>query len=54
MDDPWSHLLFINHVMPMRGYHLPMFWATNSIIVNDTTYYRSHTPNALAFSSLSI
>ncbi|MFQ6642965.1 hypothetical protein Gotur_018052 [Gossypium turneri] len=38
----------------MRGYHLPMFWAMNSTIVNNVTYYRSHTPNALAFSSLSI
>ncbi|KAA3476898.1 Pregnancy zone [Gossypium australe] len=28
--------------------------AMNSTIVNDTTYYRSCTPNAPAFSSLSI
>ncbi|KHG13542.1 hypothetical protein F383_18696 [Gossypium arboreum] len=40
--------------MPMRGHHLPMFWAMNSTIVNDATDYRSSTPNALAFGSLSI
>ncbi|KHG06749.1 Pregnancy zone [Gossypium arboreum] len=40
--------------MPMRGYHLPMSQAINFTIVNDATYYKSHTPNALAFDSLSI
>ncbi|KHG14894.1 hypothetical protein F383_17660 [Gossypium arboreum] len=39
--------------MPMRGYHLPMFQDMNSTIVHNTTYYRSHTPNAPTFSSLS-
>ncbi|KHG19354.1 hypothetical protein F383_26297 [Gossypium arboreum] len=38
----------------MRGYHLLTSQAMNSTVVNDTTYYRSRTPNALAFGSLSI
>ena len=40
--------------MPMRGYHLPIPRAMNSTIVNDATNYRSRTPNAPAFGSLSI
>ncbi|KHG13376.1 hypothetical protein F383_19467 [Gossypium arboreum] len=39
--------------MPMRGCHLPMSRAMNSTIVNDTTYYKSRTPNTPAFNSLS-
>ncbi|KHG26287.1 Pregnancy zone [Gossypium arboreum] len=54
MKDTWSCLPFIGHVMPMRGYHLPMSRAMNSIVVNDATYYRSRTPYAPAFYSLSI
>ncbi|KHG03206.1 hypothetical protein F383_27493 [Gossypium arboreum] len=40
--------------MSMRRYHLPMSGAMNSTIMNDATYCRSRTPNALAFDSLSI
>ncbi|KHG17553.1 Vesicle-associated membrane protein [Gossypium arboreum] len=54
MNNWWPRLLFINHVMPMRAYHLPMFWVMNSTVVNDTIDYRSRTPNASTFSSLSI
>ncbi|KHG08589.1 Phosphoglycerate kinase [Gossypium arboreum] len=54
MNDPWPHFIFINYVIPMRGYHLPMSQAINSTIVNDTTYCTSRTPNIPAFSSLSI
>ncbi|KHF98605.1 hypothetical protein F383_37737 [Gossypium arboreum] len=54
MNDPWPCLLFIYHVMPMRGYHLPISQAMNSIILNDVTYYRRHIPNAPDFGSLSI
>ncbi|KHG04410.1 hypothetical protein F383_29261 [Gossypium arboreum] len=45
MNNPWQRLLFIYHVMSMRGYHLPMSWAMNSTIVNDATYYRSRITN---------
>ncbi|KAH1038569.1 hypothetical protein J1N35_040312 [Gossypium stocksii] len=38
----------------MKGYHLPISWAMNSTDVNDATYCRSHTPNAPAFSFLSV
>ncbi|KHG03204.1 hypothetical protein F383_26532 [Gossypium arboreum] len=54
MNDPWPRLLFINHVIPMRGYNLTMSQAMNYTIVNDATCYRIRTPNTLAFGSLSI
>ncbi|KHG30284.1 hypothetical protein F383_16133 [Gossypium arboreum] len=40
--------------MSMRGYHLLISRTMNSIIVNNATYCRSCTPNALAFGSLSV
>ncbi|KHG25790.1 Acetaldehyde dehydrogenase [Gossypium arboreum] len=54
MNDIWPRLLFINHVIPVRGYHSTMSRAMNSTIVNEATYCRSHTPNAPIFDSLSI
>ncbi|KHG21233.1 Pregnancy zone [Gossypium arboreum] len=54
MNDPWPRLLFINHVMPMRGYHLPISRSMNFTIVNDATYYKSRISNTPAFGSLSI
>ena len=38
----------------MKRYHLPMCQAMNSTVMNDSTYYRSRTPNAPALGSLSI
>ncbi|KHG01934.1 Ribosomal RNA small subunit methyltransferase A [Gossypium arboreum] len=40
--------------MPMRGYHLRMSWAMNSMIVDDATYCISCMPNTPTFGSLSI
>ncbi|KHF98149.1 hypothetical protein F383_37234 [Gossypium arboreum] len=54
MNSSGPRLLFINHVMPIKGYHLPMFWAINSIVMNNATYDRSRTPSAPAVSFLSI
>ncbi|KHG28207.1 Sodium-coupled neutral amino acid transporter 1 [Gossypium arboreum] len=54
MNDSWSCLLFIYHVMPMRGYHLPISRAMNFTVVNDATNCRSCIPNAPTFGSLSI
>ena len=38
----------------MRGYYLPMSQSMISVVVNDTAYCKSCTPNAPAFNSLSI
>ncbi|KHG18774.1 hypothetical protein F383_01878 [Gossypium arboreum] len=54
MNNSEPRLLFINHAMSTRGYHLSMSRAMNSNVVNDTIYYRSHIPNTPTFGSLSI
>ncbi|KHG03040.1 hypothetical protein F383_28201 [Gossypium arboreum] len=41
MNNLWTYLIFINHVMTMRGYHLPISRVMNFAIVNDITCCRS-------------